>query len=405
MTRVLVIDEALPYPPDSGKRIRTWELVTRMAQEFEVTLAYHDDGTTPPEAVQAARDAGIEPLAVPRKPLKKRGLRFAWDLLRNVPMRVPYMVMGHRSKAMQAAVSAAHAASPFDLVHVEWTPLAANVPPGMHRPVVIAAHNVESDIWRRYRENEKKFLRRQYIGIQLNKVRRYERAVLGIASAVTAVSENDAEHIRAWTGNANVLTVPNGVNAEYFCVDPDQAVDPNEICFVGSLDWRPNLDGVVWFLDEVLTPLRARHPEATVSIVGRNPPAWLLERVASVDGVTVHGSVPDVRPYVRRAAISAVPLRIGGGSRLKICEALAMARPIVSTGVGAEGLELGDGVTIADTAGDFANALADTLADPGAAAEQAARGRARVMAKYEWGRIAPIQAKLWRQLGSQVSSS
>lgn len=400
MTRVLVIDEALPYPPDSGKRIRTWELITRLAGDFDVTLAYHDDGTTPADAVAAARDAGLTPLAVPRKPLKKRGLRFAWDLFRNLPMRVPYMVMGHRTKAMQEAVAQAHAVSPFDVVHVEWTPLAANVPPGVRRPVVIAAHNVESDIWRRYRENEKKFLRRQYIGIQHNKVRRYERAVLGIASAVTAVSENDASHIRQWTGNANVVTVPNGVNADYFAADPDTAVDPDEICFVGSLDWRPNLDGVVWFLDEVLEPLRARHPGAKVTVVGRNPPSWLLERVAKVKDVEVHGDVPDVRPFVRRAAISAVPLRIGGGSRLKICEALSMARPVVSTRVGAEGLELGDGVTIADDAADFANALADTLADPEAAAAQAARGRERVMATYEWGRIAPIQAELWSALGA-----
>ncbi|MDJ0975207.1 MAG: glycosyltransferase family 4 protein [Planctomycetota bacterium] len=400
MTRVLVIDEALPHPPDSGKRIRTWELLTRLAKDFDVTLAYHDDGTTPAAAVEATRDARIEPLPVPRKPLKKHGLRFAWDLLRNIPKPVPYMVMAHATKPMQAALREAHERTPFDLVHVEWTPLAANVPPGLHRPVCISAHNVEADIWRRYFENERSFLRRRYIGLQWKKVRRYERAALRVAAAVTAVSEKDAEHIKSWTGNENVITVPNGVNASYFAPDPKAEVDPNELCFVGSLDWRPNLDGATWFLDEVWKPLTALHPEVKLTIVGRNPPAWLTERAAGLERVAVHGDVPDVRPFVRRAAISIVPLRIGGGSRLKIPEALAMERPVVSTTVGAEGLDLGDGLTLADGAEAFAKACADTLANPAAAKARALQGRQRALASHEWGRIAPIQAELWTRLGT-----
>ena len=125
MTRVLVIDEALPYPPDSGKRIRTWELLTRLANTFDITLAYHDEGT-PKVAVEALRDAGIEPLPVPRPRLEKRGAKFAWDLFRNAFLPVPYMVMAHRTHALQQAVRAAHGRTPFELVHVEWTPLAAN---------------------------------------------------------------------------------------------------------------------------------------------------------------------------------------------------------------------------------------------------------------------------------------
>lgn len=401
MKRVLVIDEALPFPPDSGKRIRTWELLTRLAPDFDITLAYHDDGTTPAAAVEATKDAGITPLAVPRRPLKKTGIRFAWDLLRNVPNRDPYMVMAHKTKALSDAIAQAHAKAPFDLLHVEWTPLAANIPSGIHRPVCVSAHNVESDIWRRYLENEKRFLHRRYIALQWKKVRRFERAVLGIASAVTAVSENDGEHIRQWAGNQNVVVVQNGVNAAYFSADASAEIMPDEINFVGSLDWRPNLDAVTWFLDEVWAHLLALRPGVSFTVVGRNPPAWLLERVEQLDGVEVHANVPDVRPFVRRAAISAVPLRIGGGSRLKICEALAMERPVVATSVGAEGLELGDGITIADGAEPFAKALADTLAAPAAAKARALVGRQRVMAAYEWGHIAPIQAKLWMKLATR----
>ncbi len=400
MKRVLVIDEALPYPPDSGKRIRTWELLTRLAKSFHITLAYHEDGTTPAQAIEAATDAGIEPLPVPRKPLKKHGIGFAWDLLRNVPKAVPYMVMAHATKPMQEAIREAHERTPFDLLHVEWTPLAANIPPGIRRPVCISAHNVEADIWRRYFENEPSFFRRRYIGLQWKKVRRYERAALRVAGAVTAVSDKDAEHIRSWTGNQNVVTVPNGVNAAYFSPDPRAAVNGDEVCFVGSLEWRPNQDAFTWFLDEVWEPLRALHPGVELTVVGRNPPAWMRERAGATDGVVVRANVPDVRPYVRRAAVSAVPLRIGGGSRLKIPEALAMERPVVSTTIGAEGLDLGDGVTLADGAEAFAKAIADTLANPAAAKARALKGRQRALASYEWGHIAPIQADVWSRLGS-----
>ena len=398
MTRVLVIDEALPHPPDSGKRIRTWELLTRLTDQFEVTLAYHDEGQTPPEAVAAARDAGLDLLPVSRAPLKKRGLRFAWDLGRNLLLRVPYMVMAHRTRAMREAVRAAHTARPFDVAHVEWTPLVANLGADWPTPVCIAAHNVESDIWRRYLENEKGFARRRYIAVQYRKVQRFEQQALRDASAVTAVSEQDGDRIRTWAGQEDVVVVPNGVNAAYFAPDPTTQRAPHEIVFVGSLEWRPNLDGMVWFFDEVLEPLRARCPDVTLSIVGRNPPAWLEARAATLGGVTVHGSVPDVRPYVARAAVSAVPLRIGGGSRLKICESLSMETPVVSTAVGAEGLSLPGGVVIADEAAAFAAALAEALEDPAAAMTCAQKGRSQVLERYEWGTIAPLQAELWQRL-------
>ena len=398
MARVLVIDEALPHPPDSGKRIRTWELLTRLTDHFDVTLAYHDEGQTPSEAEAAARDAGLELLPVRRAPLKKSGLRFGYDLARNLLMPVPYMVMAHRTRALREAVRSAHGARPFDVAHVEWTPLVANLGRDWPTPVCIAAHNVESDIWRRYLENEKGFARRRYIAVQYRKVQRFEQRALGTVDAVTAVSEQDGARIGSWAAQDDVVVVPNGVNADYFAPQPETPRAPHEIVFVGSLDWRPNLDGIGWFLDEVLEPLRARCPDVALSIVGRSPPAWLESRAAGLGGVSVRGSVPDVRPYVARASVSAVPLRIGGGSRLKICESLAMRTPVVSTAVGAEGLELPGGVFIADDARGFATALADALQDPEAAAVCAEKGREQVLARYEWGTIAPLQAALWERL-------
>ena len=399
--RVLVIDEALPVPADSGKRIRTFELLRRLAPAFDVSLAYHEEGEADVEARAEAEAAGIRCIPVRRRPLTKRGVRFAWDLARNLALPVPYMVMAHRTRVLRAAVAEEIRTRRPDLVHVEWTPLLANLELSDAPPVCVSAHNIESDIWRRYRENETRCLRRAYIGAQHRKVARYERAAFAAAAGVTAVSEGDAARVRAWAPQTPVVVVPNGVDAARFVPDEAAAPQADTVLFVGALDWRPNLDAVTWYLDEIHPHLRQARPQAVFEVVGRNPPTWLHERVAREPGVRLHPDVPDVRPYLARAAICVVPLRIGGGSRLKICEALAAGRPVVSTSVGAEGLEVGDGIVRRDDAAAFARAIAEALADPDAAQMRAQRGRADVLAHHTWDTIAPRQAAFWTRLGGR----
>ena len=322
--RVLVIDEALPYPPDSGKRIRTTALLERLTDAFEITLAYHVEEADVVEARERAEVTGMRLLPVKRKPLVKHGVRFGWDLLRNVPYPGPYMVMAHRTPAMRTAVAKALAseAKP-DLIHVEWTPLVANVPSPAPVPIVISAHNVEADIWRRYKTNESRWARRAYIGLQHKKVERFEREALGGAEAVTAVSEGDAQTIRQATGHAHVTTVPNGVDAGYFRRDPGDAIQPRELVFVGALDWRPNQDGISWFLEEVMPRVRARAEDVVLTVVGRNPPTWLTGarpgRAQHVDPrqcagcPALHGPVWCVcRPAAHRRRLATQDLRGAG---------------------------------------------------------------------------------------------
>jgi glycosyltransferase involved in cell wall biosynthesis len=399
--KVLVLDEALPYPPDSGKRIRTWALLTRLAREVDITLCVHAEAPIPEEAAAACAAAGLRLLPVPRPPLVKKGPRFAWDLFRNLFLGVPYMAMAHRTAAMRDAALVAVTKDRPDLIHVEWTPYAANVPPARGIPVVVAAHNVESEIWRRYRHEERSLLRRAYVAIQHKKVARFERAVLATADAVTAVSDGDAERIRTWTGQSDVTVVENGVDGTAFAPRDDVPTDPATALFTGSLDWRPNQDAVTWYLEAIHPLVRARSPEARFAVVGRHPPAWLVARVRGVGGAEVHGSVPDVRPFVARATVNVVPLRIGGGSRLKIPEALAMARPVLATTVGAEGLDLGDAVVLRDEPAAFADAVLDAFTHPDAWAARARAGRERVLARHEWGRIAPKQLAVWRRVAGR----
>jgi glycosyltransferase involved in cell wall biosynthesis len=395
--KVLAIDEALPFPTDSGKRIRTVELLIRAARESELLLLVPEESPPAAEHLAVMKAAGVDVVRVARRPLVKRGPRFAWDLLRNVFLPVPYMVMAHRLRAVRDRVAALVAERKPDLIHVEWTPLVANVPAGLGIPVVISAHNVESDIWARYRDAERSWFRRSYIALQLRKVRRFERRALAEADAVIAVSEGDAKTIREWTGQPHVTVVPNGVDAERFAPVPGPAEGSKELLFLGSLDWRPNQDGVVWFLEHVWDRVLRAMPEATFCVVGRSPPEWLVTKCRAARNTTVEASVPDVRPFIARTAALVVPLRVGGGSRLKICEALAMGRPVVSTTVGAEGLELDGGAVIADEPDAFAKAACEAISDPDAATSRAARGRASVLRHHEWGTAAPILVAAWRQ--------
>src|SRR5262249_8608746 len=162
------------------------------------------------------------------------------------------------------------------------------------------------------------------------------------------------------------------------------------ILYLGSLDWRPNLDALTLLLDDIFPRVRARVPEARLAVVGRSPPEWLRQRVRSLPGVELHADVPDVRPYLAQSAVMAVPLRIGGGSRLKILEALAAGLPVVSTRIGAEGLALrpGQDYTLADTTQEMSSALVDCLVRPEEARRQAEEGRQTVSGRYDWASLA-----------------
>jgi glycosyltransferase involved in cell wall biosynthesis len=169
------------------------------------------------------------------------------------------------------------------------------------------------------------------------------------------------------------------------------------LLFLGSLEWRPNLDGVTRLLDDIFPAVQAAEPDATLDLVGRNPPAWLRRRVAQTGGVSLYADVPDVRPYLANCTLMVVPLRIGGGSRLKILEALASDVPVVSTRVGAEGLclEAGRDFTETEDTEDLAAALVAALRSPERMARQAASGRQQVLARYDWATLADDMERVW----------
>jgi glycosyltransferase involved in cell wall biosynthesis len=404
---VAIVDEELPYPPTSGKRIRTLNLTLRLARRHDITYICHRN-RDPQEARRAAAyfaGHGIATVVVDRPVPAKSGPAFYARLAANLLSPLPYSVATHTSHALRAALHAHAAAQPVDLWHCEWTPYAEVLRgvPGGRRLVI--AHNVESVIWRRYYETEANPLKRWYIGRQWRKFERFERRVLGEVDRAVAVSDEDAVLLRDGFGARQVDVVENGVDTAYF---RPRAVrrEPGRVLFLGSLDWRPNLDGVRLLLEHVFPAVHAAEPSAALWLVGRNPPEWLRRQAENLPGVELHGSVPDVRPFLDRCALMVVPLRIGGGSRLKILEALACGTPVVSTRVGAEGLCLEEGkhLTVVEAIDDLAPAVVDALRAPAVLQRQAEEGRRRVLQQYDWDRLADVLERIWIDCVTQAAA-
>jgi glycosyltransferase involved in cell wall biosynthesis len=394
---VVMIDEELPYPPTSGKRIRTLNLTLRLARRHRLTYVCHRNADAQEARTAAAFfvDHGIEPVLVERRVPPRSGPGFYLRLAANLLSSLPYSVASHRSRALGEALQRVAAAGPVDLWHCEWTPYAAALAGLSGAPRLVMAHNVESVIWQRYRETESNRLKRWYIDRQWRKFIAFERAALTAVDQTVAVSDLDADRLRQEFGVRRVDVVENGVDTAAFRPGAARR-SPGRLLFLGSLDWRPNLDGVARFLD-VFPRIRAEEPTATLALVGRQPPEALRRRATATPGVLLHADVPDVRPYLDETALMVVPLRIGGGSRLKILEALAAGVPVVSTRVGAEGLHLEPGrhLTVVEDVADLPPAVLAMLRDPAAAAAQAARGREQVLRRYDWEVLADQLERIW----------
>lgn len=407
--RVVIVDEELPYPPTSGKRIRTLNLVLRLAQRHHISYICHRN-SDPRELVQATaffRDHRITPVlsesVKPKQSVQRSKLLLYAGLAANLLSRRPYLVDVNNSPALRHVVAEHHRRHVVDLWQVEWTPYMEVLRGLPVRPVLLIAHNIESLIWQRYGETETNPLKRWYIARQWRKFERFEREAFADCTQLIAVSPEDAALAEERFGAKRVAVVDNGVDTAYFR-PTGHAHDPSNILFLGSLDWRPNLDAVGLLLDQVFPAIRRAVPGARLSIVGRNPPDWLVAKGRRVSGVEVHGNVPDVRPYLAAAGVLAVPLRIGGGSRLKILEALAAGLPVVSTRVGAEGLALqaGRDLTVVEDVADMVPALVQHSLRPKDGLAQADSGRRVVLQRYDWDVLAERLERIWLQ-SSQIA--
>ncbi len=385
--KILVLGEEFPYPLNTGGRIRTFSLFSRLAQRHEVRfLAYGDEDS---ESFRYCAKSGLIPIAVPPQIPPKKGPAFYLRLLANLFSGLPYVVTSHYSEVYRNHLKAELEQKPADLVAAAWTPYAAFLSAVPKAKTLITSHNIEADIWKRYYTTEKSFHKKWYIGIQAAKMGHFEKIVFRQADAVTAVSEADGQSIRKSGSKSAVEVIENGVDLDYFTVDQTHQDKSDRLVFTGSMDWRPNQDAAEFFVNDVFPLLRRKRPEIEAVFVGREPPDHIT-RLGDTPGITITGTVDDIRPYIREAAVYIVPLRVGGGSRLKILEAFALEKPVVSTSVGAEGLIVthDKDILLADSPEQFAAAVESLLNDRAQAKRLGAAGRELVVERYGWDQLA-----------------
>lgn len=400
---VAVIDNEPCWPANFGRRIRTFNLLRRAAARHRITYLCFENPCEP-ECSQAERvltQYGIRTILVKRPPAPRSGPRFYLNLLNNLRSHLPYSVAIRTSPAMRQAICQLAQSEAIDLWHCEWTPLAANLDVLNGAPWILMAHNVESMIWQRYHATEQNPLKRWYIHHQWRKYEQFERHAFAQTSLLITVSELDAQTARQQFGAPRVVVVDNGVDTTYFTPD-DSPRDPHAICFVGALDWRPNQDAAQLLLQEIFPQVGARIPDARCLIVGRNPPNWLRDLATRTPGAELHANVPDVRPFYQRCAALIVPLRMGGGSRLKILEALACQCPVISTRVGAEGLHLHSGREFiqVEEPRELPAAICAALEEPQQLYRLAQQGRQTVLVRYDWDTLAQRLDHAWRQVAA-----
>jgi len=374
------------WPVNTGGRIRSFHMLRELSRRHEATLVTTHAPSDDPHALTAALPC-CEVVSVPWAPAKRGSARFALALARSWLSPLPVDLYKSRVPALGREVERRLAGRGVDLVIADFLLAAPNVARAAARPTVLFAHNVEHVIWQRMREVERRAWRRALLALESRKMRRYEARACARAQLTIAVSDADRRLLAAAAPDARVRAVPTGVDVDYFAPDGLPEI-PGRLVFTGSMDWYPNEDGIAHFIEAVLPRVRREVPDATLTVVGRNPSAHLRE-IAAAAGVHVTGLVDDVRPHMAEAAVYVVPLRIGGGTRLKIFEALSMAKAVVSTAVGAEGLPLAPGRHFlqADDPAAFAAAVTSLLRDADRRRAIGAAGRRLVEERYSWSRV------------------
>jgi polysaccharide biosynthesis protein PslH len=385
---ILWIKTELLHPVDKGGRIRTYQMLRSLSRWHHVTYLCLDDGLAAPDAIERAREYAQQVVVVPFRPAAKRSVGFFVDLLRSLFSPLPYAIARYRSPELREGVQ--QLAGAADLIVCDFLFPSLNVPDGLPPPAVLFEHNVEATIWQRYVSVPQHPVRRAYMRLQWQRMLRHEASECRRFAHVIAVSPIDAEVIRREYAVASVGHVPTGVDLEYFSASRPRPQESRELVFIGSMDWMPNDDGIRWFATDVFGRIQECIPGARLLVVGRSPSPGMRALVAHNSAIEVTGTVADVRPYLERAAICVVPLRIGGGTRLKIYEAMAMGVPVVSTTIGAEGLPLrnDEHLLIADTADDQVSAICALLTERTRAARLAAAARRYVQEHCSWDAVA-----------------
>ena len=372
------------HPTTRGGQIRTLEMLRQLHRRHEVHYVALEDAANP-EGVLRSSEYSTRAYPVAHRVSPSRSPRLIGQMAAGLFSPIPVSGLRYRCRAMRDTISGLLSKHAFDAKVCDFLFPSVNIED--LSGWVLFQHNVETIIWERHAQSGRTPLHRLYFADQARRMFEWERSVCRAVSHVVAVSEQDERIMHERFGIRNTSSVATGVDLDFF-EKPAASGCTHDLVFVGSMDWMPNIDGIHWFLNEVLPIIRARKPGCRLAVVGRNPPPAITSQAQ--DGhITITGTVADVRPYLWQSAVSIVPLHVGGGTRLKIFEAMAAGTPVVSTTIGAEGLPIHHGQTIriADTAPSFAAECLDLLEHPEQRATLAENALELIRTRFSWERV------------------
>jgi glycosyltransferase involved in cell wall biosynthesis len=402
--RILWVKAGKLLPVDSGGKIRSYNILRQLDRNHEVTLISYYAGRRDHEyEAEVQRELpGTQSMCIAGREGSVTGESLRY--LAHMFQRAPFAVSKFTHAQVRREVELRFDKNEFDVAVCDFLSASANFPPVLSTPTALFQHNVETILWKRMASTESNSLKRLAYQLEARKMLRYERSTIGRFHHIIAVSENDRRQMLTMNPTCTITVVPTGVDTQKFAVAPPASATPPRIVFVGSMDWEPNIDAVRYFIQEIFPIVRHEVPSASFQIVGRNPPAHIKQLASS--SVAVTGTVPSINEYLRDAAVVVVPLRIGGGTRLKIFEAMAMGKAVVSTSIGAEGLDVKNGrdLVLADDATSFAHAINLLLRDAAVRRlyEEAA---ARLAVQFDWPNIGNRFAEILREVSCRTACS
>jgi len=377
-------------PVHSGGDLRSFNILRQLAANDDVTFFSYYDGPVDADYEREVQGQLPGAICVSMGRNQNSAVARGIDYLTRLPQAAPYAVSRFAAGTVRSRLERCLSEKKPDVLVLDFLDAAIHFPKLPPVPAVLFQHNVESVLWKRHAEYARTFLLKRYFEGQYERMLRYEERVCQAVKRIVAVSRDDARAMQSLYGIPDVAAVPTGVDLDHFAPHSRMSQPTTDLVFLGSMDWRPNIDGVRWFAADILPLIRRRLPDCSLAVVGRLPTGE-IRRLAEADArIQVTGTVPDVRPYLWESAVSIVPLRVGGGTRLKIYEAMAARVPVVSTSIGAEGLDVRDGenIALADSPEAFAERCLALLGAAEVRRKQAQAAWEMVSACYSWEVVA-----------------
>jgi glycosyltransferase involved in cell wall biosynthesis len=380
--KVLLLTQVLPYPPDSGPKVKTYNVLKYLAQRHRVTLVSFVRG----DQSEHARRLEQYCQAVHTVPMERGAIRDAWHMVRSLVTGQPFMMLRDDRKAMRDLIERLRAERHFDVVHADQLNMGQYAERVLGAFKILDAHNALWLLYKRLWETMSPGLRKLLLGRDWRLLKAYEGRLVREFDAVLAVSHEDRTALQEAAGQpVDIAVIPIAIDTDEVTI-VERDAEPGHILHIGTMYWPPNIDGVLWFAHEVYPLIRQQRPDVYFDIVGARPPQEIVALNGDRTGINVLGYVADPTPYLRQAALMVVPLRAGGGMRVKILNAMAQGIPLVSTTLGCEGIEVvpGENILVADEPDALAGAVLHLLNDADLAARLAAEGRRLAEEKYDY---------------------